>query len=85
MSLLQTLVYQEVRGNLQLSYAPDADLENLAANTANISVSTTDLGFSAVSPTTNSSRHAGGFVVSGRSTGSGVRSGAGRCSGARHG
>jgi predicted Zn-dependent peptidase len=42
MSLLQTLVYQEVRGNLQLSYAPDADMENLAANTANISVSTTD-------------------------------------------
>ena len=42
MSLLQTLVYQEVRGNLQLSYAPDADMDNLAANTANISVSTTD-------------------------------------------
>ena len=42
MSLLQTLVYQEVRGNLQLSYAPDADMENFAANTANISVSTTD-------------------------------------------
>jgi zinc protease len=42
MSLLQTLVYQEVRGTLQLSYAPDADMENLAANTANISVSTTD-------------------------------------------
>lgn len=42
MSLLQTLVYQEVRGRLQLSYAPDADMENLGANTANISVSTTD-------------------------------------------
>ena len=42
MSLLQTLVYQEVRGRLQLSYAPDADMENFAANTANISVSTTD-------------------------------------------
>ncbi len=42
MSLLQTLVYQEVRGRLQLSYAPDADMENFAANTGNISVSTTD-------------------------------------------
>lgn len=42
MSLLQTLVYQEVRGRLQLSYAPDADMDSLAANTANISVSTTD-------------------------------------------
>jgi len=31
-----------VRGRLQLSYAPDADMENLGANTANISVSTTD-------------------------------------------
>lgn len=42
MSILQTLVYQEVRGRLQLSYAPDADMESFAANTANISVSTTD-------------------------------------------
>ncbi|MER3430702.1 MAG: hypothetical protein C4324_06595 [Blastocatellia bacterium] len=42
MSILQTLVYQEVRGRLQLSYAPDADMENFAANTANISVSTVD-------------------------------------------
>ena len=42
MSLLQTLVYQEVRGRLQLSYAPDADMESFAANTANFSVSTTD-------------------------------------------
>lgn len=42
MSLLQTLVYQEVRGRLQLSYAPDADMDTFAANTANISVSTTD-------------------------------------------
>ena len=42
MSLLQTLVNQEVRGRLQLSYAPDADMNNLGANTANISVSTTD-------------------------------------------
>ena len=42
MSLLQTLVYQEVRGRLQLSYAPDAEIDSLAANTANISVSTND-------------------------------------------
>lgn len=42
MSILQTLVYQEVRGRLQLSYAPDADMESFAANTANISVSTND-------------------------------------------
>lgn len=42
MALLQTLVYQEVRGRLQLSYAPDAEIDSLGANTANISVSTTD-------------------------------------------
>lgn len=42
MSILQTLVYQEVRGRLQLSYAPDAEMENYAANTANITVSTVD-------------------------------------------
>lgn len=42
MSILQTLVYQEVRGRLQLSYAPDAEMDSFAANTANISVSTTD-------------------------------------------
>lgn len=42
MSVLQTLVYQEVRGRLQLSYAPDADMGSFAANTGNISVSTTD-------------------------------------------
>jgi zinc protease len=42
MSILQTLVYREVRTNLQLSYAPDAAMESFAANTANISVSTTD-------------------------------------------
>ena len=42
MSILQTLVYQEVRGKLQLSYAPDADINAFAANTAHISVSTTD-------------------------------------------
>ena len=41
-AILQALVHQEVRGRLQLSYAPDADMETLAANSANISVSTTD-------------------------------------------
>ncbi|HXF43220.1 MAG TPA: pitrilysin family protein [Pyrinomonadaceae bacterium] len=41
-AILQSLVYQEVRGRLQLSYAPDADIDNLESNTANISVSTTD-------------------------------------------
>lgn len=42
MTMLQTLVFQEVRGRLQLSYAPNAEMESLSANTANISVSTTD-------------------------------------------
>ncbi len=41
-SILQTLVYQTVRQQLQLSYAPDAEMDSFAANTANISVSTTD-------------------------------------------
>ncbi|MBK9154854.1 MAG: insulinase family protein [Chloracidobacterium sp.] len=41
-SILQTLVYQTVRQQLQLSYAPDAEMNNLSINTANISVSTTD-------------------------------------------
>ncbi|HMQ04707.1 MAG TPA: pitrilysin family protein [Pyrinomonadaceae bacterium] len=41
-SILQTLVYQTVRQQLQLSYAPDASMNNHAANTANISVSTND-------------------------------------------
>lgn len=41
-SILQTLVYQTVRQQLQLSYAPDASMNSFAANTANISVSTTD-------------------------------------------
>jgi zinc protease len=41
-SLLQTLVYQEVRQRNQLSYAPDASINGFAANTANISVSTAD-------------------------------------------
>ena len=42
MAVLQALVYQEVRDRLQLSYAPDAGMESFAANSANISVSTTD-------------------------------------------
>lgn len=41
-SILQTLVYQTVRQQLQLSYAPDAEMDSFAANTASISVSTTD-------------------------------------------
>ena len=41
-SILQTLVYQTVRNQLQLSYAPDASMNSFAANTASISVSTND-------------------------------------------
>lgn len=41
-SILQQMIYQEVRVNRQLSYAPAAEMEKLAANTANISVSSTD-------------------------------------------
>ena len=41
-NILQQLVYEEVRNKRQLSYAPDADISNSLANTANISVSTTD-------------------------------------------
>jgi zinc protease len=41
-SILATLVNQEVRVRRQLSYAPGADMDSDAANTANISVSTTD-------------------------------------------
>lgn len=41
-SILATLVNQEVRVKRQLSYAPDADMNNFAANTAMISVSSTD-------------------------------------------
>src|SRR5687768_14674190 len=41
-TILQTLVHQEVRVRRQLSYAPSADMNNFAVNTANISVSTTD-------------------------------------------
>ena len=41
-TILQTLVHQEVRVRRQLSYAPSADMNNFAANTANISVSAND-------------------------------------------
>jgi len=41
-TILHNLVYQEVRVRRQLSYAPGAELNNAAANTANISVSSTD-------------------------------------------
>jgi zinc protease len=41
-SILATLVNQEVRVRRQLSYAPEADMNNYAANTALISVSSTD-------------------------------------------
>jgi zinc protease len=42
MSVLATRVFQEVRVKRQLSYAPSADMDNLAANTANIYVTSTD-------------------------------------------
>ena len=41
-SILHALVNQEVRVRRQLSYAPGAEMESNAANTANITVSTTD-------------------------------------------
>lgn len=41
-TILQTLVHQEVRVKRQLSYAPSADMNNYAVNTANISVSAND-------------------------------------------
>lgn len=41
-SILHALVNQEVRVRRQLSYAPGAEMDSNAANTANISVSTTD-------------------------------------------
>ncbi|HUR98339.1 MAG TPA: pitrilysin family protein [Pyrinomonadaceae bacterium] len=41
-SILASLVNQEVRDRRQLSYAPEADMNNYAANTAKISVSSTD-------------------------------------------
>lgn len=42
MTLLQELVYSEVRVKRQLSYAPNAELNNAAANTANIYVTAVD-------------------------------------------
>lgn len=42
MSILQQLVFQEVRVKRLLSYAPGAEMEKLATNTANISVSSTN-------------------------------------------
>ena len=41
-TILQTLVHQEVRVRRQLSYAPSADMNNFAVNTANITVSAND-------------------------------------------
>ncbi len=41
MTILQQRVFEEVRGRRNLSYAPDAELDEHAANTASISVSTT--------------------------------------------
>jgi len=42
MTLLQSLVYQEVRVERQLSYAPNAELDSNASNTANIYVTAVD-------------------------------------------
>ncbi len=42
MTILQSRVYQEVRTRRNLSYAPNAEMGNDAANTANIYVTTTD-------------------------------------------
>ena len=41
-TILQQLVYEEVRVKRQLSYAPNAELHNFAANTANIYVTAVD-------------------------------------------
>jgi zinc protease len=41
-TILQQMVYEEVRVKRQLSYAPSADLNNFAANTANIYVTAVD-------------------------------------------
>jgi zinc protease len=40
-TILQSLVYQEVRVQRQLSYAPEAKLDNFASNTGEISVTST--------------------------------------------
>lgn len=42
MTLLQSRVYQEVRLRRNLSYAPNAEMQELAANTANIYVTAVD-------------------------------------------
>ena len=42
MTLLQSRVYQEVRLKRNLSYAPNAEMQELAANTANIYVTAVD-------------------------------------------
>ena len=42
MTLLQSRVYNEIRLKRQLSYAPDASMEDDAANTANVYVTTND-------------------------------------------
>lgn len=42
MTILQSLVYQEVRVKRQLSYAPNAELDSNASNTANIYVTAVD-------------------------------------------
>ena len=41
-SILASRVFQEVRVNRQLSYAPSADMNNMAANSANIYVTAVD-------------------------------------------
>ena len=41
-TILQQMVYEEVRVKRQLSYAPSADLNNFGANTANIYVTAVD-------------------------------------------
>jgi zinc protease len=41
-SILQQAVFQEVRGRRNLSYAPDASMDERAANTGSISVSSTN-------------------------------------------
>jgi zinc protease len=42
MSILANRVFQEVRVNRQLSYAPNADMNNMGVNTANIYVTAVD-------------------------------------------
>jgi predicted Zn-dependent peptidase len=43
MSILYQLIKQEVREKRQLSYAPEAEMNKLASNTANVSVSSVDV------------------------------------------